>query len=448
MLRPAVAKKRARRQGQAWVSARACLLPCLVSLACTGPRHEQVDHGRFKAIELSVPKAPHSVALLLAAPGDGPQATAVTAQLSSQGSVVARIDASAFIDVLDAAKDPCASPSGDLDNLARFIQAYLNLPSYQPAILLGVGVGAGLVSGALEQSPGTFAGAIIDDDCGPSPLHAPLCPAEVSHAATGAAPEPPAPLRLRPSPGGICPEGASASGAPPALNMALLAGEYAELAQAANARATYAPTDLGDMPIVEVLANGAEVSDAFGVFLSGDGGWAGLDKELSARLAQRGLPIVGIDSLRYFWRERTPESTAADLDRVIQRYQAAWGRKRVVLLGFSQGADVLPFVLNRLPPPTRGSLVSAVTMAISTTATFEFHVSNWMGASGDRPTLPEMERLAHAGVVCIYGKEDGDSLCPRLDPNAFRVVELPGTHHFNGDYDRLSTTVLATLPPG
>jgi type IV secretory pathway VirJ component len=119
----------------------------------------------------------------------------------------------------------------------------------------------------------------------------------------------------------------------------------------------------------------------------------------------------------------------------------------VVLLGYSQGADVLPFIFNRLPVNTQSAIVNVVALSIGTTATFEFHVRNWVGASGDRPTLPEVQRLAHGPFLCVYGKEDGDALCPALEPSAFRSVQLPGGHHFNGDDDRLSTIVLNALPP-
>ena len=121
---------------------------------------------------------------------------------------------------------------------------------------------------------------------------------------------------------------------------------------------------------------------------------------------------MGIDSLRYFWTARSPEGTAVDLQRVIQRYQAAWKRPRVVLIGYSQGADVLPFILNRLLERTRSSIVATVALSLSTTATFEFHVRNWVGASGDRPTLPEVERLA-PGPCCVSTARRTGTRCVR-----------------------------------
>jgi type IV secretory pathway VirJ component len=232
----------------------------------------------------------------------------------------------------------------------------------------------------------------------------------------------------------------------PARDESEFLGLFARLAASSRARAAAAPHGLEGLPIVEVAATGPGQADTFGVLLSGDGGWAGIDKELSARLARDGLPIVGIDSLRYFWRARTPESAAADVHRVIQHYRAAWKRQRVVLIGYSQGADVLPFILNRLPPQSRRAVVSAVALSLSTTATFEFHLASWVGASGDRPTMPEVQRLARGPLWCVYGKDDGDALCPELDQTVFHVVQLPGTHHFNGDYERVSAVVLDAIP--
>jgi type IV secretory pathway VirJ component len=423
---------------------------CVLGLAACSrePRRETVEHGRFPKLELIIPDSPRAVTLLLAGPAEFARAEALIRQLAKEAAIVTRVDAEAFKGVLDASGGGCVFPSGDLDNLARFVQAYLRLPNYQPAILVGVGAGAGLAAGALSQAPpGTFAGAVVFDFCGDKPLSVPLCPGErrsLPRAAATPAPADPL-LRLR-SDDHTCPVNAPAPFAAPAPDASTFPAAFTALAAAASARAISSPSDLGDLPINEVAATGSEHGDTFGVLLSGDGGWAGIDEEVSARLAEHGVPIVGIDSLRYFWSARTPESTAADLDRVIERYQTVWNRPRVVLIGYSQGADVLPFLLNRMAAKTRSAVVSAVALSLSTTATFEFHVRDWVGAAGDLPTLPDVQRLAHGSLVCVYGTDDPDALCPQLDASAFKVYALPGDHHFDGDYDRVSSIILDSLP--
>ncbi len=57
---------------------------------------------------------------------------------------------------------------------------------------------------------------------------------------------------------------------------------YAQLMNTALPSLPAPPQSLEDLPLVEVPAD-TEAGDTFAVFLSGDGGWAGLDKEVGRR---------------------------------------------------------------------------------------------------------------------------------------------------------------------
>ena len=201
-------------------------------------------------------------------------------------------------------------------------------------------------------------------------------------------------------------------------------------------------TSLDGLPIIEVPARGPD-SDSLVVILTGDGGWAGLDRGLAMDFAARGMPVAALSTLQYFWKARTPEETSADLDRVIRHYLQQWQRKHVVVIGYSMGADVLPFALNRLPSETLEHVSFAAALAPGTEAQFEFHLTDWVGAHHEGlPILPEVERL-RAPFLCVYAHDDTDTLCPRLDRERYKVIELPGGHHFAGDYSRLADTLLA-----
>ena len=201
---------------------------------------------------------------------------------------------------------------------------------------------------------------------------------------------------------------------------------------------------LADLPVVEVPPTAA--GPRFAVLISGDGGWAAIDKGIAAALQKQGVPVVGFDSLRYFWTARTPEGLAADLDRLIRYYADRWKRSEVILIGYSQGADVLPFALNRLPARTRARVKLTALLGLGQKASFEFHLSNWIGASGDKPIAPEARKLLAADTLCIYGQDERDSLCPQLAPTHVRALSLAGGHHFGGDYDALAARILEAVP--
>ena len=155
--------------------------------------------------------------------------------------------------------------------------------------------------------------------------------------------------------------------------------------------------------------------------------------------------MVGLDSLRYFWSARTPDGLAADLDRMIRYYAAHLNKKRVLLIGYSQGADVLPFAVNRLSKATRERVALAALMGMSEHALFEFHVSSWVSNDTSGPaTMPEVNRISGVPVLCIYGEDESDSLCPKLDPKTVRIVKRKGGHHFDGDYAGLARDILAS----
>jgi type IV secretory pathway VirJ component len=225
---------------------------------------------------------------------------------------------------------------------------------------------------------------------------------------------------------------------------------FAKLASTkSNSRLAPPPAALGDLPVVEVPTTaGGPPSDAFAILMSGDGGWAGLDQDIAAALSARGIPVVGLDSLRYYWTARTPDSLATDTDRLIRFYLSRFEKKRVLLIGYSQGADVLPFAVNRLPPATKSQVALMAILGMSEHALFEFHVSSWISDDNSGPlTLPEVNRISAIPVLCIYGEDEHDSLCPKLDAARFKVVKVKGGHHFDGNYAGLAGEILAAVKP-
>src|SRR5512147_1309416 len=103
---------------------------------------------------------------------------------------------------------------------------------------------------------------------------------------------------------------------------------------------------LGDLPLTEVPSAGTP-SAYLAVHITGDGGYGTTDKGVSDSLAARGIPVVVLNSLHYFWKKRTPAEAAADLQRILEHYRLTWHREKYILIGYSMGADDLPFMLTR-----------------------------------------------------------------------------------------------------
>lgn len=453
----------------------ALLFAAVASAAPITP--QLMDHGRFKGLHVYQPVGvPKSFALLLS--GDGgwqePQMDAMARVLVAQGALVAGIDTPQMLAFLEADGGDCAYSVGDLENLAHFVQAWAKVPGYLTPVLTGFSSGATLAYSQLAQAKaGTFAAGLGLGFCPDLPLKKPLCAGEglkfkprkdgkgvdLLPTPTLGAPfvallgeqDPYCPVaptkafidQIPVARQALLPQVAHDYG-DNARGRAALAAAYRKLAPASTVAA--APADLGDLPVIEDHSDGDQGDPRFAVLWSGDGGWAGLDKDVAEALRARGISVVGVDSLRYFWAARTPAGIGADLDRIIRHYSAAWNKREVILIGYSQGADVLPFAINHLPEATRKQVLLAAAMGLSDHAVFEFQLSNWVADNNSGPeTLPEVRKLA-VPFLCIYGAEEEDTICPKLAGSRATVAQLPGGHHFDGDYGKLAETILKALP--
>lgn len=189
---------------------------------------------------------------------------------------------------------------------------------------------------------------------------------------------------------------------------------------------------------------------SFAVLLTGDGGWAELDRELAQRLAHADLPVVGWNSRAYYWTRRTPEEAAADLSRLIRRFRREWQRPGVVLVGFSRGADVLPFLVNRLPAEDRHAVERVVLLGPAKTVDFQFHLADYVREASRAtalPVPPEIARLRGARLLIVYGDKDESSCGAVLPKDVGRIVSVPGDHHFNRNYDLLAQLILDQPAP-
>ncbi|WP_043311440.1 virulence factor family protein [Pseudomonas sp. ML96] len=195
------------------------------------------------------------------------------------------------------------------------------------------------------------------------------------------------------------------------------------------------------LPVIEVPA--AKPSDTVTLFYSGDGGWRDLDRDVAAELAKRDFPVVGIDSLRYFWQHKSPETGASDLAKLMQSYREKWGAKRFVLIGFSFGADTLPAFYNRLDATDQQQVDAIVLLALARSGSFEIEVQGWLGKEGkEAPTGPELLKLPAAKVLCVYGEEEGPESGCTLPNIPGEMLQLPGGHHYDGDYPKLAERLL------
>jgi type IV secretory pathway VirJ component len=201
--------------------------------------------------------------------------------------------------------------------------------------------------------------------------------------------------------------------------------------------------EVRDLPVTEVVAQAP--TDRIAVLFTGDGGWTGpLDRGVAAQLAERGISTLGFDCLRYFWHERTPQKTADDLARLMRHYLSTWHAQHVVLIGYSFGADALPFIVRRLPRELREQVETLNLLGPSPSASFEIHLAGFIPGvkpRGGEPVEPELLSL-DVPTLCLYGEGDGEALCPALPADRVTIDRIGSGHHFSADYTALADRIV------
>lgn len=228
----------------------------------------------------------------------------------------------------------------------------------------------------------------------------------------------------------------------------------AQTAQAQTAQAQAAPmqppsVDVRGLPLNYTPPKGRP-SHFTAVLLTGDGGFASLVTKVAQGLSEAGIGVVSFNSREWLSPAKTPDQTAAAVVRAIRAGMQKFGADSIIIVGYSRGADMAPFIGNRLPADLRAVLGGIAMFGLATTANFEFHLIDLVKDTerdSDIPTMPELRKLQGVPMVCVYGSDEKSSGCRGVPESLMHVDMRNGGHHFDGADKSLADVVLKLLHP-
>jgi len=354
-------------------------------------------------------------------------------------------------------------PSGDFARLALYMQKTLGYKRYIPPILVGRGAGSVLVYAALAQAPYGSLGGIVFDFCPDFPAVGRSClEHDFRFTRTGdksgsflpfAGLQDPFIVLQDTSPAGCSVE--SISDYLEKIPMARLEPRgrdwmpiFRQSVFELLHRFPAAPSVAGarELPLIEMPSPERDVAV---LILSGDGGWVDLARDIADELSSRKFAVIGFDTLQYFWNKQSPETASADLNRIVTAYQTGWKKKKILLVGYSWGADLLPFMVRDLPESTRQAVAGVALIGPSRKTEFEFDVAELERNSEATGALilPAVKKLAPLPVLCLGGLNEHESVCRAIErsqaelPNV-KVQMLEGGHMFGRERGELLDLIL------
>lgn len=422
-----------------------------------------IRYGLFGPVRVYPPAgAPQRVVIVFSrATGWGTVEADYADGLRRAGSLVIGVDLPDYLHTLEGLKERCSYPAGHVEEMSHWMQKTLRLSTYLPPFVVGFGGGADFTYALGVQAPsGTFAGMVTLGWDGRFALPRGFCDgdagnATVSWGARGFGFRPVRPLPLpwlaAGSPGAheIGPPANFRRAVPAPVGGARLAAALDALVRKPALSAGALADTLRDLPLTEIAPRGKPDGRVV-LMISGDGGWAGLDKGVAKVLSEHGVRVVGLSSLEFFWHKKTPQQAAQAVARILAAYTARYPDARYTLMGYSFGAGVVPVVYNLLPPGLQQRVGAEVLISPDPEGWFDIHIGDWFTTTKHQYNVPLDPEIARTKipVICLAGAGEGhktycDSLARR---HMARLLTLPGGHHYEGDYDRLGQVILQALP--
>ena len=439
---------------------------------------DSVTYGKFGKVMLYKPETTASQVVLFIS-GDGGWKSGVVdmaRRLSAQGALVMGIDILRYNRALKKENAVCYYISGDFETLNEVVQKKLNFKHFITPILAGYSSGATMAYALLAQAPdNTYKGALaLGFDPGIE-IGKPLCVGSGLHST-------PVPhgysLLPRPDMSAVFVvlNGDLDKFWEPEKGKAFLSAlKYSRLYELPGVGhgftqpkhwvpqfisgyryiiSNYSPpvphnitASLKTLPIIEVPAKTKDMDMPLMIIYSGDGGWRGFIDKIAVDFSDRGIPVVGVDVLKYFWEESSPEKSAKDLAAIIEYYLHNWHRKKVILAGYSFGADVIPFIYDKLPADIQARVSLLDLMSPSGYADFTFHFTSWLdeNSSQNYKVSTLLNTIVGPKIVVIFGKDEIENLSTEIKNKMTRIILVNGDHHYNYNQGEVVLPVMEAI---
>ena len=193
------------------------------------------------------------------------------------------------------------------------------------------------------------------------------------------------------------------------------------------------------LPIIELVAHGN--SDMYAIFLTGDFGYLNFDKAIVRYLNSKNISVVVLNSKNYYWSKKSPAQLGRDLGSIMNQYDKKWSRKKVVLMGYSMGAEVLPFAINQLDEKSKAQVTDVILIGPSQKAIFRLKPTDYLFEDKKGTEIyGELVKMKgqRSYIIC---DDHINSICRKNLEGISDHDFLAGGHHFGHNYAALSKLI-------
>jgi type IV secretory pathway VirJ component len=167
------------------------------------------------------------------------------------------------------------------------------------------------------------------------------------------------------------------------------------------------------------------------IFFTGDSGRSHFDKKLTDSLCANNIPLMCINSYKFFRRRKTPQQTLDSILPYIDFNLKKYNRQKFIFAGYSFGSEVVPFLYNLMSDEFKDKVEFIVLLSPSYNSDFKIHFLDRVGFTLKRwpyDVLHEIMKIDNKKIIVFWGKDEKKFEKKEFTKHNISVHHLKGGH--------------------
>lgn len=180
-------------------------------------------------------------------------------------------------------------------------------------------------------------------------------------------------------------------------------------------------------------------------YISGDGGFNSFSKTLSKELHRNGYDVFALNTKKYFWKKKTPLQVSQDTESFLKEVTKDRKNKKIIIVGYSYGAEVAPFIFNRFDEDFQKNIQDLMIIGPTKFNDFEIHLEEYVA---ERPetgynVIHEINQLKNIRFTLVVSDiENEDFPKNEITLKNYQFLHINGNHHFSGNTKMLADSIV------
>jgi len=167
------------------------------------------------------------------------------------------------------------------------------------------------------------------------------------------------------------------------------------------------------------------------IFFTGDSGRSFFDEKLTDSLCANNIPLMCINSYKFFRKRKTPQQTLDSIMPHIDYNLKKYNRRKFIFAGYSFGSEVVPFLYNLMSDEWKDKVEFIVLLSPSYNSDFKIHIFDMVGLNNRRwpyDVLHEIMKIDDKKVIVFWGVDENKFEKKQFTKHNITVHRLKGGH--------------------